>query len=312
VDSPRGGHLARRPAIWRLIRSPPPPRYHHLMDLMQPLSPSRPHLRPACRTIWKLRSVGNFMAPCRSPQQSHPLLSNGAPKAEHGRDIPHSLLCHFLHQLSLVPILLHPSWSVLHSATRTSGLRLIPLLLLRVIHPRPTTTITMPRLRGKSKRGAAWYAARGREAPISDPPPESEAIPVLAPIIAPTPAEPLHEATPDLSPLSNPYDCRIEWFDTLGNSLGYVPPPPSPPRRPPPPPSPSRHRVVASSAPSPLPSSSSDSPLPPHSAPPVTGALTEKRSWLHCVTSTGVRRKSSLHFSNCRRRMLNAGVVWTF
>jgi hypothetical protein len=143
--------------------------------------------------------------------------------------------------------------------------------------------------------------------PNSDPPPENEAILALAPILAPTLIEPLREVTLDLSPLSNPYDCRVEWFDTLGNSLGYVPPPPSPPRRPPPPPSPPRHRVDATSAPSPLPSSSSNSPLSPHSAPRATGVPTEKRSWLHCATSPGDMRKSSLHFWNCRRRKLNDG-----
>jgi hypothetical protein len=88
--------------------------------------------------------------------------------------------------------------------------------------------ISMPRLRGKSKRGAAWYAARGRAAREHGSP-QKPRCPHLKPIVSPTPAQPTRESTLDLSPLSNPFACRIEWFDSLGNSLGFAPPPPSPP-----------------------------------------------------------------------------------
>jgi hypothetical protein len=50
------------------------------------------------------------------------------------------------------------------------------------------------------------------------------------------PADKYLEATQELSPLSNEYGCRVEWFDALKNSLGFAPPPPSPPPPRPPPP----------------------------------------------------------------------------
>jgi hypothetical protein len=141
------------------------------------------------------------------------------------------------------------------------------LHLLYALRPRLHVANTMPRLRGKSKRGAPWYVARGKVAPDSGSPLEIDGIPILNPVEAPTPAQPFRETTLDLSPLSNPYACRIEWFENFGNSLGFAPPPPSPPRRPPPPPSPPFHPPpppsVASSAPSVYSSSSSDSPLSP-------------------------------------------------
>jgi hypothetical protein len=129
--------------------------------------------------------------------------------------------------------------------------------------------------------------------PNSDPPPKNKVILALAPILAPILIEPLREVTLDLSPLSNPYDCRVEWFDSLRNSLGYVPPllvthllHPLPPTtgltRPPLP-----HPFLP-----PLPTHH----FPPHFSPRVTGVLTEKRSWIHCATSPGDMRKSSLHF----------------
>jgi hypothetical protein len=90
------------------------------------------------------------------------------------------------------------------------------LHFLCALHPRLPGANTMPRLRGKSKRGAAWYAARGRVAPNSGSPLETDGIPILNPVEAPTPAQPFRETTPDLSPLSNPYACRIEWFDNFG------------------------------------------------------------------------------------------------
>jgi len=43
----------------------------------------------------------------------------------------------------------------------------------------------MPYLRGKAKRGVAWYAARGREPPTHDPPSEAEILPFLAPVREP-------------------------------------------------------------------------------------------------------------------------------
>jgi hypothetical protein len=139
---------------------------------------SKPHSRPACHMIWKLYCVGIFMAPCRMPPQSHPHLNTSAPKAEPGHAELHSLLHHFHDQLSLVLIFLHPSWCDLHSDTRAPGSCLSSQgpLVLCFFHPRSTLATAMPHLRGKAKRGAAWYAARGREPPNSDPPPETEGI----------------------------------------------------------------------------------------------------------------------------------------
>jgi len=165
------------------------------------------------------------MDSCGSAQQPHPRVSYGTPTTELGHVIPHLLLYVFLHQPSLVPILLLPLWRVLHLALQTSCRHLTLLLLLYVFHLRPMIAFTMPHLRGKYRRGVAWYTSRGKKVPNSDPPPENKAISALSPILAPTPIEPLWEATSDLSPLSNPYGFRVEWFDTLGNLLGYAPPP---------------------------------------------------------------------------------------
>jgi hypothetical protein len=276
VDRLRGGHLARRPATWSRLRCAPP--HHHLMGLNPSSSFFRPHSRPACRTLMMLIFVGDFMVMGRTPPQSHHNLNNEAPKSEPGRAETHLLLRPLHFQLSMVFNFFFSSWCDLHSASWTSSscfsltgfepLGLVHFLALSLrFPPRLPVANSMPRLRGKSKRGAAWYAARGRVAPNSGSPPETDGIPILNPIEAPTPAQPFRETTPDLSPLSNPYACRIEWFDNFDNSLGFAPPPPSPPRRPPPPPSPPRHPPppppVTSSAPSVCPSSSSDSPLSP-------------------------------------------------
>jgi hypothetical protein len=132
-------------------------------------------------------------------------------------------------------------------------------------------------------------------------------LPVLAPIVAPAPAEPILEATQDLSSLSNPYGCRVEWFDAMGNSLGYAPPPPSPPRRPPPPASPPHHPDEATSTPSPLPST------PPNSRPRFTcdkcvdwGKITAS---LRELTKGQEDVKSTLGI--CRRGMQSIGAGWT-
>jgi hypothetical protein len=104
----------------------------------------------------------------------------------------------------------------------------------------------MPHLRGNSRRGATWYISKGKkmpnlahlsdtEMPGADLPPVVDALPILPLILAPALVETHLEATQEISPLSNEYGCRVEWFDALENSLGYAPPPPSPlpPRRPP-------------------------------------------------------------------------------
>jgi hypothetical protein len=134
----------------------------------------------------------------------------------------------------------------------------------------------MPRPRGRSRRGAAWYRARGREpppsvqsraaqnpsptisphctsasppplAPMDAQPPGEVFPPPLTRLVVPSPSKPKVDPETGLSPLSNPFSCRIEWFDLMGNSIGYAPPPPSPPRHPflPPPPPPSRPRSFA-------------------------------------------------------------------
>jgi hypothetical protein len=82
------------------------------------------------------------------------------------------------------------------------------------------------------------------------PPPVIDALPILPPILAHALAEKQLEATQELSPLSNEYGCQVEWFDALGNSLGFAPPPPSPPppRQPPPALNLSRYLSEATSA----------------------------------------------------------------
>jgi hypothetical protein len=123
--------------------------------------------------------------------------------------------------------------------------------------PSKTPPSFMPRPRGRPRHGAAWYQARGRKPPPSDPPceassppravsphcdlasspplapmdvhPSEEGFPPpLAHLVMPSPSKPPCDPVTGLSPLSNPYDCRVEWFDLLGNSLGYAPPPPLP------------------------------------------------------------------------------------
>jgi hypothetical protein len=146
--------------------------------------------------------------------------------------------------------------------------------------------LLMPRLRGKSKRGAAWYAARGRgsrgrgKQTLQSLPQDSARASTpelpLASTRATSPDHPPERATtPELPPLSSPYACRVEWFDNHGNSLGFAPklsPEPSsphqPPPRPPPPSAPPIPSAPLSSSSSPLPSpdspsSSSDFPPPP-------------------------------------------------
>jgi hypothetical protein len=93
---------------------------------------------------------------------------------------------------------------------------------------------------------------------------------------------PERTTTPELPPLYSPYACRVEWFDSHGNSLGFAPKlnlkPPSPHQPPPrPPPSfvPSFSSAPLSSSSSPLPSPDSPSSsfdfLPP---PPPSFACT--------------------------------------
>jgi hypothetical protein len=73
--------------------------------------------------------------------------------------------------------------------------------------------------------------ARGSSPPPIVVPPTKEA-PPLAPILVPTLNQPPYDQTPfTLYPLSNPYGCRVDWFDLHENSLRYAPPPPSPPSR---------------------------------------------------------------------------------
>jgi hypothetical protein len=75
-------------------------------------------------------------------------------------------------------------------------------------------------------------------------PPVADLPPVCTSIEASIPSQPLNNPTTNLStlsPLPNPYACRLEWFELFGNSLGYVPPLPSLPHHHPPPPFSPRH-----------------------------------------------------------------------
>jgi hypothetical protein len=266
-----GGSLTSRP--------PSQPHWH----ANDPPSPFLPHSNHATHTNQNLQV---FMAQrdetSRSPQLQPTVLSTplSISLAHFSQsDLPwaHSVLCSAL-QLwcaSSIRVLelsgaYPPFWS----------------FLVRTLHS------FMPRPRGRPRRGAAWYQARGRKpppsvqsceassppravsphcnsasppplAPMDVHPPEEGFPPPLTHLVIPSPSKPPVDPVTGLSPLSNPYDCRVEWFDLLGNSLGYAPPPPSPPRRPsfpPPPPHPSP--IVSHS--SPLLGSSSSSPaLPP-------------------------------------------------
>jgi hypothetical protein len=219
VDKPRGGHLARPTARW--IRWRPSPQH--------------------VTSAFKLHD-------------RHPFAHSGWTSSHAPGDL------HVMSQASPSTVIA-PQPHMLEIILPPSNLRALPLHLwsslvtrLCAHHPEIASPLPMPRLRGKPRRGATWYAARGKEMPHSDallavnppiapalliapdPPfapapaePIREAdLPVLAPIVAPAPAEPILEAPQDLSPLSNPYACRLEWFDTMGNSLGFAPPPPPP------------------------------------------------------------------------------------
>jgi hypothetical protein len=203
VDKPCGGHLAKQLDSWRSMELSPPA--HHLRAELQSPPLLRPHLRPSCRMIWKPCSVRTPMASCRSPHLSLPLPIYGAPTTELGSILPPSFLSALPLQPPQIPLLL-PLYSALHLISQTLQ------LLLCVFVPKPPITPTMPRLRGKSRRGVAWYTTGGKEVPNFDPPPDNDALPVLDPILAPPHTEPIQDVTQDLSPLSNPYGYRVEWF----------------------------------------------------------------------------------------------------
>jgi len=123
--------------------------------------------------------------------------------------------------------------------------------------PKPPPSF-MPQPRGRPRRGATWYQARGRKPPpsvqsckasnpsrvasphcnLTSPPPlapmdvhpaKKGFPPPFAHLVILSPSKPPVDPVTGLSPLLNPYDYRFKWFDLLGNSLGYAPPPPSPP-----------------------------------------------------------------------------------
>jgi hypothetical protein len=117
-----------------------------------------------------------------------------------------------------------------------------------------------------------------------------DALPVLPPILAPTPAETQLEATQELSPLSNECGYQVEWFDAFANSLGYAPPQPSPlpPRRPPPAFTFSCHLSEATST------NSTDSPIhPPRhnhaNQKEITQALSDLAKGQQDIKTTGLR-----------------------
>jgi hypothetical protein len=100
-----------------------------------------------------------------------------------------------------------------------------PLLLLGFLNFLPVLDFphhasVMPRQRGKSKRGSAWQPNRPRLALRPPPAPSHSSSPS-----SPTSSAQSGHSLNSLSPLSSPYACRIEWFDLLGNSLGFNPGP---------------------------------------------------------------------------------------
>jgi hypothetical protein len=189
----------------------------------------------------------------------------------------------------------------------------------------------MPRIRGKSKRGATWYAARGRgvrgrgrQALPSLPPDPARASTPEHPLASPRVISPDHSpdraTSPGLPPLSSPYACRVEWFDSQGNSLGFAPKlSPSPPRQPPPPPPPPPSAPPAPSVPfssssSPLPSpdsptSSSDLPPPPPPLLFAPTALGRKLSQTLWTPSSEQLRMSKAPSLQCNTEKKNGHVV---
>jgi hypothetical protein len=80
----------------------------------------------------------------------------------------------------------------------------------------------MPRLWGKSKKGLAWYQNMPLMAiqPQPAPTPSHNSLPS-----SPSSSGQSSQSQSDLPPLSSPWACRVEWFDLLGNSLGFTPEP---------------------------------------------------------------------------------------
>jgi hypothetical protein len=267
----------------------------HLWHLKGPPPSSFSHSHPAAHTNRNLRV---FMAQCREASRSPQLQpAMSAPKDGMSTPSSHSFAQFSQGVSSRAHSLLRSDFQLWCDPSLLVvllwGFSPPSLFLFRGLLPRRPPPSLMPRPRGKPKHGAAWYEARGRKPPTSAQPCEASSLPravsplhpdmasppplapmvdhpseegfppPLAPLVVPTPSQPPCDPDTGLSPLSNPYGCRVEWFDLLGNSLGYAPPPPSPPRRPsfpPPPPHPS----PATSPPSPLLGSSSSSPLSNH------------------------------------------------
>jgi hypothetical protein len=240
----RSGYVATRGGL----TSHPPS--HPCWHANAPPSPFLPHENRAAHTLQNLQvfiAVHDepSMSPHFQPTEISSPLSCSMAHFLH-RDLPEDIS--FLRSATLLWCV--PHFGVLKlSGDHTTHWSWLTLLLY------------MPRPRGKPRRGAAWYQARGREppstpravsthcisdipppsAPMDAHPPEEGSPPPLTHLVIPSaPSEPAVDPVTDLSPLSNPYGCRVEWFDHLGNSIGYAPPPPSPPRRPlfPPPPPP--------------------------------------------------------------------------
>jgi hypothetical protein len=283
----------RLAATWPLLKPPgihplphPIPGPFKALRYLPP--PSTSHSNSVVHLPWELCNSCIFMAPCRSSFTSLHLSQwilllldvMGSPEPQLLASISKRQLSRALVPLRLIfELWCDSSWA--------------PLRFWR-------SPLTMPRPRGKPKRGAAWYLARGRkpsasdipddpvnpheafpaafpevpdelpaaptpEALLVDPPPGASPPPEEAPPLAPILVDAQNQPPCDLSPLSNPYGCRVEWFDLHGNSLGFAPPPPSPPRFP----------FTSPRAPPP--------PLlsPPTPTPPVPGVRTKQKS---CIT----------------------------
>jgi hypothetical protein len=238
-----GGHLAsiHSESCHRTPHSRPPmPAFNTMHSILRVVYP---HYRPRTTLVMAmaLQDEEEVNAMGWPPNQSHRKL--------------------WLHGFYFAPVVssAHSHTSALAPRSLNSGF----LHLWFVSIPPLLFFFPMPRQRGKSKRGAAWYNSRGRGRQATQNLPQT----------------PDRASTPDLPPLSSPWACRVEWFDSMGNSLGFAPklspePPPihQPPSRLPSPSSLPSPTAPLTSSSSPLPSSASphsSSDVPPPLSPPL-------------------------------------------
>jgi hypothetical protein len=233
----RSGYVATRGGL--TSRPPSHPCWHANASS----SPFLPHENRATHTLQKLQVfIAVHDEPSMSPHfQSAEISSPLSCSMAHflHRDLPEDIS--FLRSATLL-------WCVPHfGVLKLSGDHTIHWSWL-------TLLLYMPRPRGKSRARCSLVSGPGKGAPEHSsrclhplhfghsssvgphgcspsrgrfPPP-----PLTHLVIPSAPSKPTMDPVTDLSPLSNPYGCRVKWFDHLGNSIGYAPPPPSPPRCP--------------------------------------------------------------------------------